>query len=344
MRAALACIPNADLAYDDWVRIDLAFNGALGDASAALFTAWSAQSGKDEPAVTEKTWAGLRPERISAGTLYPLAIERGWSPDPAVILDGAAPSTDTHLAAGLIAKVQAGPTGPASEHVEEPCFDLPTPDGLLGDMVDYMVSTARRPQPLLAIGPSLCALGTLMERRYRTESNLRSNLYIVGIADSGSGKNHSREIVNELFFEAGLVDQLGGNKIASGAGLLSALHRQPASLFQIDEFGMFLSAAADRRRSPRHITEIRDNMTELCIAAGGVFVGAGYANRDGKNARRDINQPCLCVYGTTTPVHFWNALQSANAVDGSLARFIIVGSPRGSISHWPNGRSPSCGI
>jgi hypothetical protein len=35
-------------------------------------------------------------------------------------------------------------------------------------------------------------------------------------------------------------------------------------------------------------------------------------------------QPCLCVYCTTTPLHFWNALQPANVVDGSLARFIIL--------------------
>src|SRR5690606_15855476 len=97
--------------------------------------------------------------------------------------------------------------------------------------------------------------------------------YIVGIADSGSGKNHAREVVNELFFAAGLAHHLGGNKIASGAGLLTALHRQPAILFQIDEFGMFLSAAADRKRSPRHITEILDNMTELYTAASGNLAG-----------------------------------------------------------------------
>src|SRR5262244_1301069 len=114
-----------------------------------------------------------------------------------------------------------------------------------------MIETARRPQPLLSLGASLCAIGALMGRKYRTDSNLRSNLYIVGIADSGSGKNHSREVVNELFVKAGLARHLGGNKIASGAGLLTAVHRQPAILFQIDEFGMLLSAAADRRRSPQ---------------------------------------------------------------------------------------------
>ena len=307
IREALAWIPNADLDYDSWVRVGLALKGSLGDAGGDLFAAWSAQSGKDDAAFTAKTWAGLKAERIGAGTIYHLAMERGWKPDPALVLDGAAPCDAIHPAAGLLAKVQVSDPGPMPP-APQPSFELRVPEGILAEMVEYMVSTARRPQPLLSLGASLCALGALMGRKYRTETNLRSNLYIVGIADSGSGKNHAREIINELFFEAGLAQHLGGNKIASGAGLLTALHRQPALLLQIDEFGMFMSAAADRKRSPRHITEILDNMTELYTAAGGVFLGAEYANHDGRNERRDIVQPCLCVYGTTTPVHFWNAL------------------------------------
>jgi hypothetical protein len=246
IRAALAWIPNADLDYDSWVRIDLALKGALGDAGGELFTAWSAQSGKDDAAFTVKTWTGLKPERIGAGTIYHLAMERGWKPDPALVLDGDAPADPLHPAAGLLAKVQVSDPGPRPP-AAQPSFDLRVPEGILAEMVDYMVSTARRPQPLLSLGASLCALGALMGRKYRTETNLRSNLYVVGIADSGSGKNHAREIVNELFFEAGLAQHLGGNKIASGAGLLTALHRQPALLLQIDEFGMFLAAAADRK-------------------------------------------------------------------------------------------------
>ena len=325
IEAALKWLPNAELDYDSWVRIGMALKGALGDAGGDIFAGWSAQAAKDVPAATAKAWASFKPDRIGAGTIYHLAMERGWQPDASLCLDGAVTCDGEHPAAGLLSRL-----GEQSEGNEEPTvispFTLVMPDGLVGDLTDYMLSTARRPQPLLSLGASLCAIGALMGRQYRTESNLRSNLYVVGIADSGSGKNHAREIINEVFFEAGLAHHLGGNKIASGAGLLTALHRQPAILFQIDEFGMFLAAAADRRRSPRHITEILDNMTELYTAAGGVFLGAEYANRDGSNERRDINQPCLSVYGTTTPLHFWGALQGANVVDGSLARFLILPS------------------
>jgi len=323
VQAALRFIPNVDLDYHSWVRLGFALKGALGDAGADLFAAWSAQSAKNVAEFTAKAWTSFRPTCIGAGTIYHFALERGWKPDAAIELDGSASHDVVHPAAGLLAKIEAGDTSePPPARLAD--FDLVIPEGLVGDLARYMVSTARRPQPLLSLGASLCAVGALMGRKYRTESNLRSNLYIVGIADSGSGKNHSREVINDLFLAAELVHYLGGNKIASGAGLLTAVHRQPAILFQIDEFGMFLSAAADRRRSPQHITAILDNMTELYTAAGGVFLGAEYANRDGQNERRDINQPCLCVYGTTTPIHFWAALQGSNVLDGSLARFIIL--------------------
>ncbi|MFO0992587.1 MAG: DUF3987 domain-containing protein [Hyphomicrobiales bacterium] len=321
--SALSAIPNCDLDYDSWVRIGMALKGALGEGAHDLFASWSAQSAKNVEKTTAKAWSSFRPTHIGAGTIYHHALSHGWKPEPKLILNGTAPSEETHPAEPLLARIQTPQSAAAPVAIP---LDLPSPGGIVGEMADYMNATARRLQPELSLGAALCALGALMGRKYRTETNLRSNLYIVAIAESGSGKNHAREIVNELLLAAGLGHYLGGNKIASGAGLLTALHRQPAILFQIDEFGMFLSAAADRRRSPRHITEILDLMTELYTAAGGVFLGAEYSNRDGKNERRDIVEPCLCIYGTTAPVNFWNALQSANIVDGSLARFIIMSS------------------
>ena len=177
---------------------------------------------KNDPATTAKSWASFRPDRIGAGTIYRLAMERGWQPEIGLVLDGE-PQDEVHPAAGLLARLGEQAAETAAPRCSAPAFDLVIPDGLVGDLTRYMIATARRPQPLLSLGASLCAIGALMGRLYRTESNLRSNLYVVGIADSGSGKNHAREIVNEVFFEAGLANHLGGNKIASGAGLLTAL-------------------------------------------------------------------------------------------------------------------------
>ena len=333
IEAALSHIPNDDLDYDSWIRIGLAIKGALGEVGWPLFEAWSATSQKHHPQTTARSWHSFKPDRIGAGTIYRLAIDRGWVPSLHLQLNGDIAMNDNHPAQGLLDSLQTPDPSPV-EMDTKIVLPEPTPmpegwddvGGVIADMMDLMVTTAKRPQPVLALGASLCAIGALMGRKYRTESNTRSNLYVVAIAESGAGKNHSRLVINELFLRANLLQYLGGNKIASGSGLLAAIQRQPSSLFQLDEFGMFLSAAADRKRSPRYLCEILDLMTELYTTAGTSYFGVEYASAQANNAHRVIHQPCVCVYGTTTPLHFWQALQAANVADGSLARFLILES------------------
>jgi len=366
VRDALPWITNHDLDYDSWVRVGLAIKGAVGEEGWPLFEAWSALSAKYDAAFTRGRWQSFAPQRIGAGTLYRLALERGWQPPAAIRLNGAcgmpAPQagqtlaphparglleavakrsaatvqTAASIAPGAATPAQAAASAGAALWVDPPPADARAPvpmpagwshvGGVLQALMDFMAATAKRPQPVLALGASLCAVGALMGRRYRTASNVRSNLYIVGIAESGAGKNHSRVVISDLFQRAGLLQYLGGNKIASGAGLLSALQRQPAILFQLDEFGLLLGAAADRRRSPRYLTEILDLMTELYTTAGSTYFGTEYALNPKAPTLRPIHQPCACVYGTATPAQFWQALQASNVADGSLARFLILES------------------
>ncbi len=330
---ALRYIINDDLDYDSWVRVGMAMKGALGDDGWPLFEAWSATSQKNEIKTTAKGWRSFAPQRIGAGTVYKLALDNGWVPAADLQLNGQIVMNGHHPARELLEALQAGnPISP--EPVSGDSLPPPKPlpigwdqvGGVIADMMALMGASAKRPQPVLALGASLCAIGALMGRKYRTESNTRSNLYVVGIAESGAGKNHSRVVINELFRTANLLQYLGGNKIASGSGLLTAIQRQPAILFQLDEFGMFLSAAADRKRSPRYVCEILDLMTELYTTAGTTYFGVEYASTQHNNAHRAIHQPCACIYGTTTPLHFWQALQASNVADGSLARFLIMES------------------
>lgn len=329
---ALRHIDNADLDYDSWVRIGMATKGALGDEGWPLFEAWSESSQKNDPKTTARSWRSFAPQRIGAGTIYKLALDNGWEPESGMQLNGEIVMNGHHPARELLQALQAA--DPISIEPQEISLPPPKPmpvgwekvGGVIADMMALMAATAKRPQPVLALGASLCAIGALMGRKYRTESNIRSNLYVVGIAESGAGKNHSRVVINELFRKANLLQYLGGNKIASGSGLLTAIQRQPAILFQLDEFGMFLSAAADRKRSPRYVCEILDLLTELYTTSGTTYFGVEYASTQHNNAHRAIHQPCACIYGTTTPLHFWQALQASNVADGSLARFLIMES------------------
>jgi Primase C terminal 2 (PriCT-2)/Bifunctional DNA primase/polymerase, N-terminal/Protein of unknown function (DUF3987) len=324
---ALRCIPNADLDYDSWVRIGMALKGAIGEDGWSLFAAWSATSSKDVPDFTLKTWASLKPERIGAGTIYHHALAGGWTPDPALVLNGGILVNGRHPARALLARLIAPaasaapstPSPPQRVPVDPRMFQL---DGALQLLVDFILASAVRPQPILAIGASLCALGALMGRKYRTQTNLRTNLYVVGMAGSGGGKDHARGAIKEAFIAAGLQRYLGGNRIASGSGLLTALYRQPSSLFQLDEFGQFLGNIVNKRHAPKYLAEIWDLLTELYTSAGGTFFGAEYADQQ-QRPRQDIAQPCCCMHATSVPESFWAALQEGSMVDGSLARFLV---------------------
>ena len=330
IEAALAWLPNAELDYDSWMRVGMALKGALGGAGADAFADWSAQAAKDVRATTAKAWASFKPDRIGAGTIYHLAMGQGWQPDPELRLDGSVDPEVAHPAAGLLSRLGEA-HGSDEREMEEQAVSVPPPpplsqlDGALAMMIEHILASAIRPQPWLAVGASLTALGTLMGRKVRTDSDLRSNLYVIGLAESGGGKDHARKAIKEMFSQAGFASHLGGERIASGAGLISALTRQPASLFQIDEFGKFMANVVDKHRAPKHLSEIWDLFTELATSAATTFMGAEYADQK-ERPRQDIIQPCACVHGVTAPGPFWESLSTGSLQDGSLARFLVFRS------------------
>ncbi|WP_420906117.1 PriCT-2 domain-containing protein [Candidatus Magnetaquiglobus chichijimensis] len=165
---ALRYIVNADLPYDDWIRVGMAIKGALGESGARLFADWSATSAKNVPAATERAWASFHPTVIGAGTIYHLAQKHGWRPDAVITLNPANRPTDSHPAAELLRKMQQLPTLDVVTQREKlpfldgPAWNVTDIDGVMGLLVSYMMATATRPQPILAIGNALCALGAIM--------------------------------------------------------------------------------------------------------------------------------------------------------------------------------------
>lgn len=198
-------------------------------------------------------------------------------------------------------------------------------NGGLAQFVRHVVATAPSPQPWVTLGAALAMFGTIAGRRYAGPTNLRTNIYSIGICDSGGGKDHPLRAVTRLMIDAGLAAQVGGSKIASGSGLVTAVTRQPSILFPLDEVGFLISSAADRRRAPAHVTQIIDNLTEFYSMADSTFLGTAYAN-DKEKPREVIEQPCLSLFGVTTPGVFWGSLSSGNVLDGSLARMLIFQS------------------
>lgn len=347
VKAALAYLPNEDLDGASWITMGNAIKAALGEEGREIWLDWSKSSGKSGQSgksdTSERRWAGFRPHSIGAGSIYTLAINRGWVPPPEITLNAAAAerAVRPHPAAAMLARAEAAPPAAAADvhpaaaflakldasRAKQQAAPLPVPDtilrpgGVLQMLVDECVGSALRPQPFLALGAAICALGALAGRQYRTRTDLRTDIYIAAVAESGGGKDHAPEVIRRCFDLAKLDRYLGGENLASGRDMLSALEQHPARLFQIDEFGLFLNTVTGGR-APAHKAEIWSELMKLYSRAKGIYRGTEYANK--KDAPRvDIHQPCVCFFGTTTPSTFWKALEGGAMIDGSLARFLV---------------------
>lgn len=202
--------------------------------------------------------------------------------------------------------------GPFPEHLRH----VP---GFIGEVIAFNIETAQRPQPVLALAAAISLQATLAARKVRDERGNRTNLYCVGLAPSGAGKDHARKVNKNLLFQAGLDAHEGSEDLASDAGLVTAVDRQPAVLFQIDEFGRFLRTIGDPKRAP-HLFNVLTALMKLYSSADTVFRGKAYAE-----AKRNkvIDQPCVNVYATTVPEHFFESLTAESLNDGFIARLLV---------------------
>lgn len=228
------------------------------------------------------------------------------------------------ITVGQLYKVPAEAT---SEPVQPDLTPMPTSGftGALGELIEQIELTNFSPQPELAVGAALCALGTLMGRKYRTESNVRTNMYIIGVGESASGKNHAPDEIARLFELAEISHYIGAERIASSSGLFCALQEQPSLMFVLDEFGHMLSRIGSDR-APEHVKDIMHQLTILYTHSHSVHKGTAYSTRGGAKGAEKINQPCLSIYGMTTEEQLWRAFGSAELVDGSIARMLFIRS------------------
>jgi hypothetical protein len=257
----------------------------------------------------------------------------GWNkenpkPLPPSELDTLAASVvSTHLRnhpGDAVAVITPPPAPPAPPAPAWPTFptDLLRPPGLVGDLAEWIASTAFKPQPMLALANSLAFCGALFGRKVATESDLRTNIYCLGVAHSGAGKEHSRKSIKRLCTAVGLEDKLlAGEDVSSDTAVLRAVKEKPTVLFQLDEIG-HLICNATRPNAPAYLRSVLVTFTKLFTSANAKFLGREFAN--GKLCpREDIEQPNVCLYGTTVPSKLFQGLTPDEIRDGFLGRMLV---------------------
>lgn len=320
-----------DIGYQEWVEVGMALND--GGYPLSMWNSWSRGGQKYENKCCEVRWRGFgKQDGITMGTLVSMAQLNGWHPTPTPRAH-----VDTSIADAFIEKAMATFPGaitiiePKKEPVQKPVIaeitSLPVFDplalpGLIGDTVRWICSDAMFPQPKLALIHTLAFTGAVMGRRYASPVNTRTNIYFAGVANTTAGKNHSRVKLPLLAEAAGLAEFNGAHGVISDTGVARSLVDHPSQLLMLDEWGLVLQSIGDPK-APSHSKKIKTLFMALYSQSGSNYKHGDYANKK-LNESIVIENPNLCVYGTTTEREYIKALSKDAVESGELNRVIAI--------------------
>jgi hypothetical protein len=200
----------------------------------------------------------------------------------------------------------------------EPFTNCP---GVVGDIIDFIVATARRPNRVLALAAAVTVVGTLIGRRVAGPTRSATHLYVVPVAPTGSGKQHLLEVVPALMKAAGAQSHIGPGEFISMPAVINFIMRKPLSLCLQDEYGAFLKRITARRASG-YETAISKVLRTLWGTSFSAMATPEWASREMKI----IQSPAISILGLSTPDEFHGALQGESVANGFLNRFLVLNS------------------
>ncbi len=190
--------------------------------------------------------------------------------------------------------------------------------GFVSEVMDFCLATAPYPNLVMAFCGALALQSVLAGRKVRDPGDNRTNLYLLGLAHSSAGKDRPRKVNTEILHAVGLSGHLGG-RFASGEGVQDALFTQPCMLFQTDEIDGMLQSI-NKAKDARH-ENIMGTLLTMYSSANSVFPMRRKAGTESPGA---IDQPCLVVFGTAIPNHYYDSLSERMLTNGFFARMIIL--------------------
>ena len=190
--------------------------------------------------------------------------------------------------------------------------------GFVNELRDFMLQTAPHPEPILSFFGALCQQSHLAGRKVRDDNDNRTNLYILGLAYPGCGKDHPRKVNNRILQEVGLSGTTADG-FASGEGIEDKLFVHPSALFQTDEIDSLITATSKGKDA--RIDMIMNILLKMFSSSNSIY---STRLKAGKKEGGIIDQPSLTIYGTAVPENYYQALSSRMLTNGFFARMLVV--------------------
>jgi hypothetical protein len=166
-------------------------------------------------------------------------------------------------------------------------------------------------------------MSTITGGKVENAEHSRTNLYIVGLAPSGGGKDHSRRLNRQILRESGAPEMVGPERFGSHAGIVSALDAQWCQLFQVDEIAHLIMAM--QHKSAPHLANISSILMQVYSSVGEIFTADAYGDRA---KVKQLHYPHAVIYGSAVPEGFWEAVSEENLKGGLIGRTLVFESPK----------------
>jgi hypothetical protein len=332
---AMSVLPNEDVPQPEYNRIGMACWAASNGSQAGFeaFDAWARKSKKYHGG-TAKRWKHYfrsPPDRIGAGTLFFMAdeINPHWRDSNKPELTQLGEQLASQL---LLPKVIELPEPSLPDLLlpkELPPHLLNVP-GLVGEIAQWINETAIYPQPALSLGAALTVVGTAAGRHIAGPTRSGTHLYIIGIARTGTGKNHPLSQIATLMSAANMHAHIGPSQFISMPAVINFLKREPLSVCAMDEFGAFLKRVNNKRASG-----FEGAVSSVLRQAWGSSFTKMTTPEWAQTPSQQIESPAMSIFGVSTVKEFYDSLEGADIVNGILNRFLIIET-----SERPEQRAP----
>jgi hypothetical protein len=217
------------------------------------------------------------------------------------------------------------------------------PDGLIKQAARYVHKSSILPLQESSLLAALTLFSGMCGRAWLTPTMSGLNLWLVLVADTGSGKDQFNKGLGRILGalakrQPSALNILGG-EFVSGPAVEQALQDTKRYISYVPEFGHFFQRVSNPN-APDHMKTLQQQLLDAFNAA----------DRSGqlrcrKRAQRAegppiIERPCVCLVGETTPTSMFDSLSIRDISTGFLPRLTILESAPDS---WSDEENPQHG-
>jgi len=194
--------------------------------------------------------------------------------------------------------------------------------GPLSDMMDYLLAYTGHCNPVLALGGAISTFAALLGGLIESPTHLRTNLYTMLIAPSGTGKTQTFKAIYKLLnpLDPYLVRT---TRFASSVAIERSFYREPdddsdvpadrapfcRTLYCIDEFHRYLDAA-NNPRAPQYLRGIADTFKEVYT---NTTIGNSSSTSDKANRFR-YRWHNMHILAASNPYEFWKSCSGTDQI------------------------------